>query len=225
MDFTSRYTPVPLRPVYPCPLVSTLCPCQLSSNPNQIQKENQKPNQTKTTKEFCHGSCSVAHWATQFTLSSLHLYLQVFTTMSHWFGSSSLVSATPSIMGSSWISCCCLVSWRSCCFWSVGSSHSDVPTLHRFDGCWRVNSVLNLWTIEDNFWKELPRGKSADAVELQIWGQSVVLWDTGYLGPVCVQEASNVGVAGGCQMPSQEQNWEDFSWWGFSSSEFLLAHI
>lgn len=36
--------------------------------------------------------------------------------------------------GSSWLSCCCPVSWRSCCFGSAGSSPSRAPIVHRSGG-------------------------------------------------------------------------------------------
>jgi hypothetical protein len=56
---------------------------------------------------------------------SVHIsLLAVFISMNHWSGMRSLASVTPLVLDphrdSSWISCYCSVSWRSCSFGSAG---------------------------------------------------------------------------------------------------------
>lgn len=102
----------------------------VKENPKDKQYKETKPSRNKNktkqqqqqNKESCHGSYSVSLWVTQLyplVSSSIHLYLQVFIAMNHWFSWRPLALVKPVIMGSysdfSWISCCCPVSLRSCC--------------------------------------------------------------------------------------------------------------
>ena len=97
----------------PIPLISlTPCTCPPPLQPSSLTKEN----------IFHHGSCSVLVYPTVYLLSSLPC-LPMFIAITCWSGTRSLVSATRLILDphwdSSWISCCCPVSWRFCSFGSV----------------------------------------------------------------------------------------------------------
>jgi hypothetical protein len=67
----------------------------------------------------------------QYTPLSTHLHLQMFIAMSHWFGSRSLASVTPSILDphrdTSWLFYCYPVSWRSC---SNCSTSLSLPSVY-----------------------------------------------------------------------------------------------
>ena len=125
MNFTSC-TPIPLISlslcIYPPPL-------QL-----HLQKKIRYNLKTCLVVEAVVWQC-----ATQSTLLSILLCLQMFIAMSHWSGLRPLASATLSILdphqNSSWISCCCPVSWRSCSFGSTGPSPSCAPGFHQWDRC------------------------------------------------------------------------------------------
>ena len=105
---------------------------------NLKESQNQRKTKIQTDKEESCESSSVSIWnSLLFCLLSL---LQLFHTMSPCFDSKPLSSAISLIVGSqwdsSWISCCCSVSWRSCCFGSVDSSPAHSLTVPRFCECW-----------------------------------------------------------------------------------------
>jgi hypothetical protein len=87
---------------------------------------------TKPKKSSHHGSCSMSQCVTE--------YKEMFVGMSYWSGSRPLASATLSVLDPHWessqISCCCLVSWRSCSFNSSGTAPSQAPDVHRWDRYW-----------------------------------------------------------------------------------------
>lgn len=60
---------------------------------------------------------------------------QIFTAMTHLSVLKPLASATPSTLNPDedfcHISCCCSVSWKSCCFRSVGPTPSQAPAVNR----------------------------------------------------------------------------------------------
>lgn len=113
--------------------------CSLPMQPppwNQTKsKRKTKPNQKekKEEEESFLGSCGAAQRVPQFTLWSVHLHL----LSGHWHEllvwSEPFSSATLLIMGShwgfSWISWCCPVSWRSCCFGYVGLAPSHASSV------------------------------------------------------------------------------------------------
>lgn len=84
------------------------------------------------------GNHSVSHYVPQHTLLSTCLCLQMFIAMSPWSGARPQASATLSVLephwDSSWISFCCLVSWRSCSFEPVEPAPSCILSVHRW-GC------------------------------------------------------------------------------------------
>ncbi|CAO2580303.1 hypothetical protein LEMLEM_LOCUS1378 [Lemmus lemmus] len=66
--------------------------------------------------------------------------LNVAIARSHWFVSRPLVSAPLSLLDphwdSSWVSCCCPVSWRSCSFGSAGLTPPRAPAGNTREGVW-----------------------------------------------------------------------------------------
>ena len=109
----------------PSPLIPTLHPF------------NFPPQQRK--KSYCRW-CSVSQCLPQNALLTTPLCSQMAIAMTSWSGMRPLVSATLSILDphwdSSWISCCCPVSWRSCSFGFESPATSCTPAVHWWSRCW-----------------------------------------------------------------------------------------
>ena len=70
----------------------------------------------------------------------LYPLMQVCIEMSHWSGSRSLAFVTASKVNPPWASsCCCPLSWRSCCFRTAGLALSHIPVI-------QANSEPWIWT-------------------------------------------------------------------------------
>jgi hypothetical protein len=101
-----------------------------------------QPPKWKQTNKQKHltGGVVVCHGMSQFTLSSIYLYLQMFSAMSHWSGPRPSASATPSTLDphedSCQTPCCCPVSKKSCSFGSAGLIPLHAPAVYRWGGCW-----------------------------------------------------------------------------------------
>jgi hypothetical protein len=110
----------------PHALRSALYP--FTSPQKKTKSKNNKKDKRKKTKQ-------ISSWKLQYTLLSRHLNLQMFIAMSHWFGSRSLASATPLILGLhldfSWIFYGCPGSQRSYSSGSIGLATSIAPTILR----------------------------------------------------------------------------------------------
>lgn len=133
MDFTS-WILVPLIFTSSCIYLLPLQPPSITKgnvkeNPKDKQYKETKPSRNKTktkqqqqqNKESCHGSYSVSLESHSLPFSQL-IYSSLFASVrchETWFNWSPQALVKPVIMGShsnsSWISCCCPVSLRSCC--------------------------------------------------------------------------------------------------------------
>lgn len=87
-----------------------VCPQPLQPHPQNKIKFRKGENEKKKKEKSHHGSCSVTH-GSRSKLLSMYLYFQVLI-QSHWSGSRPLVSATPSVLGPHWDSCCPVSLWR-----------------------------------------------------------------------------------------------------------------
>lgn len=90
-------------------------------------------------KSVHSGSCTLSQCVTQSILLPKHLYLQMFTEVSHWSGSRPLNSTTLSILDphqdSSQVRCPVVaLSHRDPQLWSTGPDPSHVPAGHRWSG-------------------------------------------------------------------------------------------
>lgn len=131
----SEFHIVNLDPTYlpPCFLVSISAhgtPPPLPPKKKQNAKENYPPSQQR--EESCHGISNVALWITHCTLLPF-----IFTNNGLVQGLRLLVPYInhDSLWGFSWLYCC-LVSWRSCSFGSVGLSSSHAPAVDRYSWSW-----------------------------------------------------------------------------------------
>jgi hypothetical protein len=125
--------------MYPNPIqlpISIYLPSTLVTQPPQKRKEKQKFEKkdkqsienTLLRKLQCVTLCPQytlhPHCLQCVTLRPHSLHLPMLVAMSHWSASRPLASVTASILDphqeSSWLSCCCPVSWRSCSFGSAG---------------------------------------------------------------------------------------------------------
>lgn len=109
--------------------------------------------------------------------------------MSHQYGSRPLASATPSLLGphwdSSWISCSCLLSWRSCPIprpsklWQVGELALPPHLLQH----WNSRSYI----LSIQYSSIDPVGMDAGELALKAWKQkrwylnpSSIMWSNGW---------------------------------------------
>lgn len=98
------------------PPITATHPCNLPLKQNKTknkteQKKKHKQNETK------HKNHLIMEAVVCHNVSHTHVHLQMFIAMSHWSGSRSLASVTPSISVPHWdsslLSCGCPMSWRS----------------------------------------------------------------------------------------------------------------
>ena len=122
-------THLPVPSYWPSALATP--PQKIKRNPTN--KHNNNNNNRMTEAVECHP-------VQQYTLF-VHMSLLAnvgYNESLVWFGGSGFcyiinIGSLPVLL---WISCCCLVSWRSSRFGSVGLAPSCSPAIHRRGSCW-----------------------------------------------------------------------------------------
>lgn len=109
-----------------CAFVSTRLPCNIHLG----KKIKEKKKETKRIKMGRCGSCSVSWCVTQYTLlpkqldfANVHCSLSLVWTEASGFCYTVIAGSSHD---SSWTSCCCSVSLRSCNFGSAGLAPSCI---------------------------------------------------------------------------------------------------
>jgi hypothetical protein len=103
--------------------LATFFPKNKTHSANNKDKNKNQSIENIVEAVVCH---SVFH--------SISLCPHMFFAMSHWSGSRSLASVTPSMLDPHqdfWLCCCCPVSWRSCSFERAELAPLHIPIIHR----------------------------------------------------------------------------------------------
>lgn len=99
------------------PPITATHPCNLPLKQNKTKNKTEQKKKKHKQNETKHKNHLIMEAVVCHNVSHTHVHLQMFIAMSHWSGSRSLASVTPSISVPHWdsslLSCGCPMSWRS----------------------------------------------------------------------------------------------------------------